>query len=78
MFSETKTDIASWWAEVGDVFAVFMIPTDYAINSNMEMRTEKWVDHDTNEVKNKCILICDGKVADPNGILLIKKGAATV
>lgn len=65
-------------AEVGDVFAVFMIPTDYAINSNMEMRTEKWVDHDTNEVKNKCILICDGKVADPNGILLIKKGATTV
>lgn len=65
-------------AEVGDVFAVFMVPTDYAINSNMEMRTEKWVDQDTNEIKNKCILICDGKVADPNGIILIKKGATTV
>ena len=40
------------------------------------MQTVKWVDHDTNEIKNKCILICDGKLLDPNGVLVIKKGAA--
>lgn len=65
-------------AEVGDVIAVFMKPTDYAINSNLQMTTVKWTDNDTNEVKNKCILICDGKLVDANGVLIIKKGAATV
>lgn len=65
-------------AEVGDVIAVFMKPTDYAINSNLQMTTVKWTDNDTNEIKNKCILICDGKLVDANGVLIIKKGAATV
>ena len=63
-------------AEVGDVIAVFLKPTDYAINTNMQMTTVKWTDNDTNEIKNKCILICDGKLVDPNGVLIIKKGAA--
>lgn len=62
-------------ASTGDVVAVFMKPTDYAINSNLEMQTVKWVDHDTNEIKNKVIMICDGKLVDPNGVLIIKKGA---
>lgn len=60
-------------AASGDVVAVFVKLSDYAINSNMEMRVVKWEDHDTNEIKNKCILICDGKLVDPNGVLLIKK-----
>ena len=65
-------------AATGDVIAVFMNPTDYGINSNLQMTTVKWTDHDTNEIKNKCILICDGKLIDANGVLIIKKGAATV
>lgn len=65
-------------AEVGDIFGVFFKPTDYAINSNLQMTTVKWTDHDTNEVKNKCILICDGKLVDANGVLLLKKAATTV
>ena len=63
-------------AAEGDVVAVFLKPTDYGINSNMEMVTVKWVDNDANQVKNKCILICDGKLIDANGVLIIKKGAA--
>lgn len=63
-------------ATEGDVVAVFFKPTDYAINSNLQMTTVKWTDHDTNEVKNKCVLICDGKLVDANGVLIIKKGAA--
>lgn len=62
-------------ADAGDIVAVFFKPTDYAINSNLEMQTVKWVDHDTNEVKNKVILIADGKLVDPNGVIIIKKGA---
>lgn len=61
-------------AAEGDVIAVFMKPTDYAINSNMQMTTVKWTDNDTNEIKNKCIMICDGKLIDANGVLIIKKG----
>lgn len=60
-------------ASSDDVFAVFFKPSDYAINSNLEMQTVKWVDNDTNEIKNKVILIADGKLVDPNGVILIKK-----
>lgn len=63
-------------ANTGDVVAVFMKPTNYAINSNMEMTVVKWTDNDTNEVKNKAVMICDGKLVDPNGVLIIKKGAS--
>lgn len=62
-------------ASSSDIVAVFFKPTDYAINSNLQMQTVKWVDNDTNEIKNKVILICDGKLVDPNGVLIIKKGA---
>lgn len=64
-------------AASGDVVAVFLKPTDYGVNSNVEMHTVKWVDNDTNEVKNKIILVCDGKLIDPNGVIIIKKGGAS-
>ncbi len=62
-------------AATDDVIAVFFKPSDYAINSNLEMQVVKWIDNDTNEVKNKVIMICDGKLVDPNGVIIIKKGA---
>lgn len=62
-------------ASAGNVVAVFFKPTDYAINSNLEMKTVKWTDNDTNEVKMKTILICDGKLIDANGVIIVKKGA---
>lgn len=64
-------------ATKGTVVAVFVNWNDYAINSNMELQVVKWTDHDTNEIKNKAILICDGKLVDPNGVLIIKKGEDT-
>jgi len=64
-------------AATGDVVAVFFDPSDYAINSNMQMTLVKWTDHDDNKIKNKAILICDGKLLDPNGVLIIKKGVAS-
>ena len=54
---------------------VYMNPTDYVINTNMEMTATKWTDNDTNKIKNKLLMICDGKAADVNGMLIIKKGA---
>lgn len=63
-------------ASTGDVVAAFVKLSDYAINSNLQMQVVKWTDHDSNEIKNKVVLICDGKLIDTNGVLLIKKGAA--
>lgn len=61
-------------ASKNDTVAVFVDLKDYAINSNMEMTTTKWTDHDTNQVKQKVMVIVDGKLLDPNGVLIIKKG----
>lgn len=63
-------------ASTGDVVAVFFKPSDYCINSNLQMTTKRWVDEDKNAIFNKVIMICDGKLLDPNGVLIIKKGAA--
>lgn len=70
-----EEDILKDWdsADAGDVVAVFGNLSNYAVNSNLEMRTVKWIDENTNKVYNKVIMICDGKVLDPNGFLIIKK-----
>lgn len=60
-----------------EVIAVFMKATDYAINSNLQLTVVKWTDHDNNKLKNKAIMIIDGKLVDANGVLIIKKGAST-
>ena len=75
-----EDDVLKSWdsAEEGDVVAVFLKPTDYAFNSNLTMQTVKWTDHDTNTIKNKVILIGDGKLLDPYGVLIIKKGGDVI
>lgn len=65
-------------AATGDVVGVFMKATDYAINSNMQLVVVKWTDHENNKLKNKAIMIVDGKLVDANGVLIIKKGEPTV
>ena len=65
-------------ANEGDVIAVFMSFSDYVINTNMEMQVVKWTDHDNNKIKNKSLMDVDGKVADANGIILVKKGDKSV
>ncbi len=62
-------------ASVGDVVAIYCNLSNYAINSNMQMVMYRYLDHDTNEYVDKAILIADGKLIDPNGVVIIKKGA---
>lgn len=62
-------------AAAGDVVAVYMNMKAYIFNSNMKMTVVQWMDHDTSKKKTKVMLICDGKAADTNGIILIKKKA---
>ncbi len=61
-------------ANTDDVVVIFCKLKDYCINSNMQMKTFRWLDHDTNQWINKAILIADGKILDPKGVILIKKG----
>lgn len=62
-------------AEAGDIVAIFANLNDYVVNTNMQITTTRWIDNDANEIKNKAMMICDGKLADPNGVLIIKKAA---
>lgn len=64
-------------AEAGDVVAIFVNLNDYVVNTNMQITTTRWIDNDGNEIKNKALMYCDGKLADPNGVLIIKKAATT-
>ena len=63
-------------ADTNDVVAVFGLLSNYAVNTNLQMKVVKWSDHDNNKEKTKAIMIADGKVLDPYGFLIIKKGAA--
>ncbi|XID91041.1 phage major capsid protein [Paenibacillaceae bacterium WGS1546] len=63
-------------ASDGDVVAVFCNLKNYAINSNMQLAMVRYTDHDKNEIVDKAILIADGKLLDPNGVVIIKKAAS--
>lgn len=63
-------------AATGDVVAVLCNLKNYGLNSNMQMTMFRYFDHDTNEWVDKAILIADGKLIDPNGVVIVKKGAA--
>lgn len=63
-------------AATGDVVAIYCNLNNYGVNSNMSMTLFRYLDHDTNEYVDKAILIADGKLIDPNGVVIIKKGAA--
>lgn len=62
-------------ANTGDVVAVYCNLKNYGLNSNLQMMMFRYFDHDTNEWVDKAILICDGKLIDPNGVVIVKKGA---
>jgi HK97 family phage major capsid protein len=62
-------------AAVGDVVAVYCDLKNYGFNSNMQLTMFRYFDHDTNEWVDKAILIADGKLIDPNGVVIVKKGA---
>jgi HK97 family phage major capsid protein len=74
---QVEDDIIAPYADaaVGDVVAVYCDLKNYGFNSNMQMTMYRYFDHDTNEWVDKAILIADGKLIDPNGVVIVKKGA---
>jgi HK97 family phage major capsid protein len=60
-------------AEIGDIFGIVCRLEDYMINSNMQLTFRRYFDENTDEWISKATLLCDGKLADPNGVVLLKK-----
>lgn len=61
-------------SEPGDVIAIYANLNNYAINSNMQLALFRYFDHDTNQWVDKAIMIADGKLLDPNGVVIVRKG----
>ena len=64
-------------ASVGDVFAILVRLEDYMVNSNMAITYRRYFDENTDEWISKATMIADGKLADPNGVVLIKLKASS-
>lgn len=62
-------------AAEGDVIAIICKLPDYMVNSNMQLFFKRYFNEDTDEWISKSTLIADGKLADRNGVVLIKKKA---
>lgn len=71
-----EDDIINNWddAEEGEVVAIYGNLRNYAFNSNLTIRVYHYMDHETNQYVDKLILIADGKILDPNGFIIIRKG----
>ncbi len=60
-------------ADPGDVVAILVKLPDYMVNSNMAITYRRYFDERDDEWVSKATAIADGKLADPNGVVLIKK-----
>lgn len=60
-------------ASAGDAWAIYLKPTDYAINSNLQIGFKRWFDDDKNRYVNKGLCIMDGKLLDVNGVFILTK-----
>lgn len=61
-------------ASSGDVIGIFWQPQEYAINENFGFTMRRYFDDETNEWVDKALVVVDGKVLNPTGYYLIKKG----
>ena len=62
-------------ADAGEVVGILVRLSDYMVNSNMAITYRRYFDENTDEWISKATMIADGKLADPNGVVLIKKKA---
>lgn len=64
-------------AAPGDVVAILVRLQDYMVNTNMAITYRRYFDENTDEWISKATMIADGKLADPNGVVLIKLKATS-
>ncbi|HPU62508.1 MAG TPA: phage major capsid protein, partial [Bacillota bacterium] len=64
-------------ATPGDVVAILVRLQDYMVNTNMAITYRRYFDENTDEWISKATMIADGKLADPNGVVLVKLKASS-
>lgn len=62
-------------ASANDVIGIYWQPNEYAVNENFGFTMRRYFDEETNEWVDKAIAVVDGKILNPNGFVLIKKGS---
>ena len=62
-------------ANNGDVIGIYWQPEEYAINENFGFTMRRYFDEEANEWVDKAIVVVDGKILNPTGYYLIKKGS---
>lgn len=60
-------------AQSGEAWAIYLKPTDYAINTNTEIAFKRWFDDEKNKYFNKGLCIMDGKLLDVNSVYIFNK-----
>lgn len=60
-------------ATTGEAWAIHLKPTDYAINTNMQIAFKRWFDDEKNKYFNKGLCIMDGKLLDVNSVYIFNK-----
>ena len=60
-------------ASAGDIVGLFWVPTDYAINTQLQFGMKRYFDEETNQWVNKGLTIVDGKMLDTSACYIIKK-----
>ena len=60
-------------ATSGKPYMLYFKPTDYAINSNLQIGYKSYFNEDTNKWVNKGLCIMDGKLLDVNSCYIISK-----
>lgn len=61
-------------ADANDVIGIYWQPEEYMVNENFGFTMIRYFDQETNEWVDKALTVVDGKVLNPAGYVLIKKG----
>ena len=61
-------------ANANDYIGIYWQPEEYAVNENFGFTMRRYFDEETNEWVDKALTVVDGKILNPTGFYLIKKG----
>lgn len=60
-------------ASSGDTIAAYWQPSEYIVNENFGLTVRRYPDEYANQMVTKALVVLDGKLLNPNGVVLIKK-----
>lgn len=58
------------------IFAFLFNPSDYVLNTNLNITIKRYEDNDTDDMITKALMLVDGKVVDKNSLVTLTKKAA--